>query len=490
MAQEQQQQPHTSSSHVLIFPLPVQGHVNSMLKLAELLAHAGLKVTFLNSHFIHQQLLRHTDILSRFAKYAGFQFKTILDGVPNDHPRVGGDFVRKLFDGLELITKPLFKDMLVNSKPKVDCIIGDGVLGIALDIADDLGIPIIQFRTISACSLWAYFAIPDMIHAGELPIKGNEDMDRLITSVPGMEAFLRCRDLPSFCRASDTKDSILQQLAQETRKNSEAHGLLLNTFEDLEGPILSHMRTKFPKIYTIGPLNLHLKTRLFKSDQTSSGPSSNSFREVDRSCLSWLDKQPKGSVVYVSFGSVAVLSREQVFEFWFGLVNSGKLFLLVLRPDNMPENGGGDDKGVSIPIELIEGTKKRGYRVSWAPQEEVLAHEAVGGFLTHSGWNSTLESVVEGVPMICWSYFADQQLNSRFVSKEWGLGLDMKDLCDREVVEKMVNGLMVEKREEFVKSAAKMANYAKQCVTVGGSSYCNLDRLVEDIKLMNTNLGK
>ncbi|KAK8356924.1 hypothetical protein V6Z11_A05G389100 [Gossypium hirsutum] len=353
-----------------------------MLKLAELLAHAGLKVTFLNSHFIHQQLLRHTDILSRFAKYAGFQFKTILDGVPDDHPRVGSDFVRKLFDGLELITKPLFKEMLVNSKPKVDCIIGDGVLGLALDIADELGIPIIQFRTISACSLWAYFAIPDMIHAGELPIKGNEDMDRLITSVPGMEAFLRCRDLPSFCRASDTKDSILQQIAQETRKNSEARGLLLNTFEDLEGPILSHMRTKFPKIYTIGPLNLHLKTRLFKSDQTSSGPSSNNFRKVDRSCLSWLDKQQKGSVVYVSFGSLAVLSREQVFEFWFGLVNSGKRFLWVLRPDNMPENGGGDDKGVSIPIELIEGTQKRGYRVSWAPQEEVLAHEAVGGFLT------------------------------------------------------------------------------------------------------------
>ncbi|TKY69965.1 7-deoxyloganetic acid glucosyltransferase [Spatholobus suberectus] len=89
--------------------------------------------------------------------------------------------------------------------------------------------------------------------------------------------------------------------------------------------------------------------------------------------------------------------------------------------------------------------------VGWAPQEEVLAHKAIGGFLTHSGWNSTLESVVAGVPMICWPYFADQQINSRFVSEVWKLGLDMKDVCDRHVVEKMVNDLMVHRREEFLR---------------------------------------
>ncbi|KAK9037079.1 hypothetical protein V6N11_022001 [Hibiscus sabdariffa] len=195
--------------------------------------------------------------------------------------------------------------------------------------------------------------------------------------------------------------------------------------------MLSHMRTKSPKIYTLGPLHLHLRTRLFDSNRTLFDQSSNSFHEVDRSCLSWLDKQPKGSVVYVSFGSIAVLSSEQAFEFWLGLVNSGKRFLWVLRPGVMP------DEGKNITVELIEGSKERGCIVSWAPEEEVLGHGAIGGFLTHSGWNSTLESVVEGVPMLCWPYFVDQQINSRFVSTVWGLGLDMKDLCDTHIVEKM-----------------------------------------------------
>ncbi|XVF83820.1 hypothetical protein PTKIN_Ptkin16aG0523900 [Pterospermum kingtungense] len=86
--------------------------------------------------------------------------------------------------------------------------------------------------------------------------------------------------------------------------------------------------------------------------------------------------------------------------------------------------------------------------------------------------------------MLCWPYFADQQLNSRFVGEVWKLGLDMKYVCDRHVVEKMVNDLMVEKRDELVKSAAAMARWAKQCVTVGGPSYCNFDRLIEDIKIM------
>ncbi|KAK8715829.1 hypothetical protein V6N13_043155 [Hibiscus sabdariffa] len=361
--------------------------------------------------------------------------------------------------------------MMVNMKPRVDCIIADGGLGIAVDVAEEVGIPVIQFRAISACCIWAFYAVPNMIQAGELPIKG-------------METFLRCRDLPSFCRVMD---STLQRTAKDARKNFHGHGLVLNTFEDLEGDTLSHMRTKSPNIYTVGPLHLHLRTRLFDSNRTLFNQSSNNVHEVDRSCLSWLDKQPKGSVVYVSFGSIAVLSSEQVFEFWFGLVNSGKRFLWVLRPGIMPEKG---DEGNNIPVELIKGTKERGCIVSWAPQEEVLGHGAIGGFLTHSGSNSTLESVVEGVPMICWPYFADQQINSRFVSQVWGLGLDMKDLCDRHIVEKMVNDLMVERRDEFLKSATKMAKLAGQCVNVGGSSYCNLDRLVEDIKSMNISLGK
>ena len=177
--------------------------------------------------------------------------------------------------------------------------------------------------------------------------------------------------------------------------------------------------------------------------------SSNSLWEEDKTCIPWLDRQPLKSVIYVSFGSLVVIKKDELTEFWYGLVNSGSHFLWVMRSDSLPR----EDREGQTPAELLEGTKKRGLLVSWAPQEEVLAHPAVGAFLTHSGWNSTLKGITAGVPMICWPRFADQQINSRFMSHVWKLGIDMKDTCDRIMIEKMVRNLMEEKRAEFMKSA-------------------------------------
>ena len=173
-----------------------------------------------------------------------------------------------------------------------------------------------------------------------------------------------------------------------------------------------------------------------------------------------------------------MVTKDQLMEFWHGLINSGKRFLWVIRPDSLVEKG-------QIPAELLEGTKERGYMVGWAPQEEVLAHQAIGGFLTHSGWNSTLESIVEGVPMICWPYFADQQITSRFVEKIWKIGLDIKDTCDRVIIEKVVRDLMDVRREEFMQSVDRMATLAREAIGQGRSSYCNLDSLISDIRSMS-----
>ncbi|PIM99027.1 7-deoxyloganetic acid glucosyltransferase [Handroanthus impetiginosus] len=263
----------------------------------------------------------------------------------------------------------------------------------------------------------------------------------------------------------------------ECEENPRAYGLILNTFEELEGPILSEMRTLCPNIYTIGPLQAHLKAKL-AAKETSLPAFSNSLWEEDRTCINWLDSQPPKSVLYVSFGSLAVMENNQLMEFWHGLVNSGQHFLWVIRPDSIAGRH-------EIPVELLEGTKQRGYVVGWAPQEEVLAHPAIGGFLTHSGWNSTLESVFEGVPMICWPYFLDQQVNSRLVEEEWKLGLDMKDTCDRSIIEKMVRDLMEVRKEEFQQRAVLMAKLAKECLSEGGSSYRSLERLINDIRSLS-----
>nr|ALV83447.1 putative 7-deoxyloganetic acid-O-glucosyl transferase 1 [Olea europaea subsp. europaea] len=476
----------TLPPHVLIFPVPIQGHVNSMLMLAELLCLSGLDITFMISDFSHSRLLKHTTVGSRFKQYPGFRFQTITDGLPDDHPRVG-EKVMDILPSTKNTTAPLFKQMMVEknffaseTRRPITCIIADGSLPFAGDFAEEKGIPLIYFRTISACSFWAYFCIPELIEAGEISVEGIS-MDHLVKSMPGMEGFLRFRDLPSFCRVNDINEPNLQLMKSVTRQTTRAQAAIFNTFEDLEGSIVSHIRNHIPKIFTIGPNHSHLKSRLAEKKADKS-ILSGSFWAEDRSCLNWLNAQPPKSVIYVSFGSITVVTREQLLEFWHGLVNSGQRFLWVMRPDSIV----GEDGKNQTPVELEEGTKARGYMVGWAPQEEVLNHEAVGGFLTHSGWNSTLESIVVGVPMICWPYFGDQTTNSRFVSEVWKIGLDIKDTCDRDIIEKAVRELMEERKDEFLERSENMAKLARKAVSEGGSSYSNLNALIDYIKTMIT----
>ncbi|XAR65880.1 7-deoxyloganetin glucosyltransferase [Bertholletia excelsa] len=469
---------------VLIFPLPLQGPINCMLKFAELLCLAGIDVTFLNTDHYHRRLLRFTDVQSRLSRYPGFRFETIPDGLPEDHPRSGDRFL-ELLRGLEAVTKPLFRDMLTAASRSseqlspVTCIIADGALNFCLDVAEEVGIPFFFVETISPCGLWTCLCIPKLIDAGEIPFNGS-DLDVPIRSVPSMEGFLRRRDLLSFCRAVDPNDPIIKLAIREAQQIPRGQGLIVNTFEELDGPVLSHMRSVCPNLYSVGPLHEHLKTRLAGEPALPPASSSNSLWQEDRSCMTWLDKQPPKSVIYVSIGSMAMMTAAQLVEFWHGLVNSAQRFLWVRRPNSV---AGGGFEG-QIPAELVEATAARGCVVSWAPQEEVLAHPAVGGFLTHSGWNSTLESMVEGVPMLCWPYYADQQVNSRFVGEVWKLGMDMKDTCDRGLIESMIRELMEVRREELTESAEQMAKLARQSVRQGGSSFCDFNRFVEDIRSM------
>lgn len=314
-----------------------------------------------------------------------------------------------------------------------------------------------------------------------MSLSGDDDLDEAIKGVPGMESFLRRRDLPAFCRSGDITDAKFKLYEAEGKRllNSRSQGLILNTFEELDGPILAGIRDVCPNLYAVGPLHAHLKTKVLSSGTTPlPSSSSNSLWPEDKSCLAWLDKQPEKSVIYVSFGSIATLTKQQLMEFWHGLVNSEQRFLWVFRQESLA----GKDWQREIPPELAESTKNRGYIVNWAPQEEVLAHRAVGGFFTHCGWNSTIESVFEGVPMISWPYFLDQQVNSRFVEKVYNVGMDMKDTCDRVIIEKMVRDLMVEKKDELLQRAEEMADMARRSLVDGGSSFCNFQRLVNDIK--------
>ncbi|PKI63346.1 hypothetical protein CRG98_016234 [Punica granatum] len=195
-------------------------------------------------------------------------------------------------------------------------------------------------------------------------------------------------------------------------------------------------------------------------------------------CLRWLDSKKAKSVIYANFGSIATVTPEELVEFAWGLANSKQDFLWVIRPDLVA------DESAVLPPEFGAETKDRGLVASWVPQEEVLEHSSVGGFLTHCGWNSILESISNGVPMLCWPFGADQPTNCRYCCTEWGIGMEIDGKVKRHEVEMMVRELMSgEKGGAMRDKATEWKSLAWEAVGPGGSSRVNFDRMIEEALL-------
>nr|KAJ0195913.1 hypothetical protein LSAT_V11C700373750 [Lactuca sativa] len=273
--------------------------------------------------------------------------------------------------------------------------------------------------------------------------------------------------------------------------------VVLNTFDALEQDSLNPLIVLNPRTFTIGPL--HLMQQHIENDQVKH-IGSNLWKE-DESCISWLDTKDPGSVVYVNFGSITVMTKEQLIEFGWGLANSKKDFLWITRPDIV----GGNE--AMMPPEFVDETKGRGMVTSWCPQEQVLKHPTIGAFLTHSGWNSIkrpicfkhptigaflthsgwnsiIESISSGVPVICWPFFAEQQTNCRYSCVEWGIGMEIDSNVKREEVEAQVREMMDGKKGKMIKcKALESKKKAEEAIAIEGSSYLNFDKLVTEVLL-------
>ncbi|KAM7489887.1 hypothetical protein LguiB_027371 [Lonicera macranthoides] len=172
------------------------------------------------------------------------------------------------------------------------------------------------------------------------------------------------------------------------------------------------------------------------------------------------------------------MTPDQLVEFSWGLANSKQTFLWIIRPDLVT----GDS--AILPAEFLEERKQRGLLASWCPQEQVLSHPSIGGFLTHSGWNSTMESILSGVPMICWPFFAEQQTNCWYCATQWGIGMEIDNNVKRDEVDSLVRELMVgEKGKEMKQKAIDWKKKAEEATSSGGSSYLNLEEMVSELLL-------
>ncbi|KAL9242622.1 hypothetical protein vseg_016607 [Gypsophila vaccaria] len=472
----------SSEVEVVLLPLPLQGPVNCFLRLAHLLENNNnnnnnnnnLSVTFFNAAFIHRRLPDLTTCLPNV------RFLVASDGIPGDHPRPPSHFADMVANFQAQFVQRL-PGMVAGAGAGNLCVIADGMFTEAGRAAREMGVPVVYFSTLSPSCVWACCAlVPKLVDHGVVPFQ-NGDLDDPVTDLPGSDAALRRCDLPGVCRAKDLTVPYVQLMIRECRELPNAQGHILNTCDELEGTaLLSELRSLFPNLYTIGPIHALVKTRTLQQKTAPQMGQCGSFWQEDRTCLTWLDAQPPRSVLFVSFGSILSVTVDQLTEFWHGLVNSGVRFLWVQRLNSSVGLDDAEFRSKLTP-EILEGGKERGHVVTWAPQEEVLGHPAVGGFLTHSGWNSTLESVVEGVPMLCWPSGIDQLVISRFVDEVWKIGIDMKDKCDRVVIESMVKDLMQKRRVEFSKKANELAKVANEAVMEGGSSWRALDRLIDDI---------
>jgi UDP:flavonoid glycosyltransferase YjiC (YdhE family) len=243
--------------------------------------------------------------------------------------------------------------------------------------------------------------------------------------------------------------------------------IIYNTIDCLENSSLAKLQQQCQvPSFPIGPMHSFALA------------SSTSLLEEDNSCLAWLDQQSCNSVIYVSLGSIAYMDVKQVVEMAWGLVNSQQPFLWVVRPGSIR----GAEWIEILSKNLKESISERGYIVKWAPQKEVLAHSAVGGFLSHCGWNSTLESIYEGVPMICRPSFEDQRVNARYVSHVWNVGLELESELERGEIERVVRRLMVdEDGKDMRKRGKNLKERIELCIKEGGSSNNSLNKLIEMI---------
>lgn len=468
--------------HAVCVPYPSQGHVNPMFKLAKLLHHQGFYITFVHTEFNRKRLLKSSGPAA-LDGLPDFRFETIPDGQPpsdadatQDIPLVCESTSRTcLAPFCSLLTK------LNNGSPKVPpvtCIVGDGVMSFTVKAAEQFGIPEVLFWTTAACGFLGYTQYRHLVDKGYTPLKDmsqvtNGYLDTTLDWVPGTKN-IRLRDFPSFIRTTDSNDFMLNFMMSEVEAVPKAKAIIINTFDALEKDVLDALSAMYPRIYSVGPLQLmmnHIHEERYDS------LSSKLWKE-NSECIDWLNTKEPNSVVYVNFGSITVVTEQQLTEFAWGLANSKKSFLWIIRPDIVA------GESAMLPPEFVTETKDRSMLISWCPQEQVLKHPAIGGFLTHSGWNSTIESIVGGVPVICWPFFAEQQTNCRYSCVEWGMGLEIDNNVKRDEVEVLVKELMdSEKGKKMKEKAGEWKKKAEEATEPGGSSYMNLEKLVKEVLL-------
>nr|ART66191.1 uridine diphosphate glycosyltransferase 1 [Kalopanax septemlobus] len=352
-----------------------------------------------------------------------------------------------------------------------------------IDLAAEFKVPIYVFFAASAAFLGLMFYVQTLSDEFKQDVTDLKDSDAELL-VPSLRNPFPCKLLPSMVLDKQGGCEVLLSMARRFR---ETKGIIVNTFVELESHAIESLiagDSKIPTVYPVGPV-LNCAGVGNNSDETAV-------------ILRWLDDQPVSSVVFLCFGSMGGIANDQVKEIAFALERSGHRFLWSLKP---PLSKGvaklsHDNSNLKdiLPVGFLERTAGIGKVIGWAPQVVVLSHAAVGGFVSHCGWNSILESVWFGVPLVTWPLYAEQQLNAFEMVIEYGMALDIKmdyrydaDVkncvtVQADEIESKIRELMMDiNRNELRKKVKDVQEKSRNAILEKGSSYVSIGRIMEEI---------
>nr|AYR16607.1 UDP-glucosyltransferase UGT74AT1 [Polygala tenuifolia] len=447
-----------NKTHCIVLAYPAQGHLNPMVQFSKRLIQKGVRVTLVTTHFYCKNL--------RKENYNSISIEGITDGFDEGGAMQSAEdwetYLNKFWQVGPASLAELLEKFASSGSP-AGCLVYDSFMPWALDVAKKYELVGAVFLTQSCAVNNVYYHV----HEGLLKTPISEHT----ISLPGLPE-LAVKDLPSFVYSPDSYPVLSKLIVDIFSSIGKADWVLCNTFYELEEEAVKFLSKVWP-LRPIGPAipSMYLDQR--HQDDTEYGLSIlNQNTEV---CLKWLGERPKRSVVYVSFGSLASLNDEQMKEIAYGLKDSESDFLWIVRePDE-----------AKLPKHFAQ-TLQKGLVMRWCPQLQVLAHDAVGCFFTHCGWNSTLEAISLGVPMIAMPQWTDQTTNSKFIMDVWRVGvkvqLDERGIAKREAIKQTIKEVMEgERGKDIRENSIKWKALSQSTFNEGGSSEKNIDDFVSTL---------
>ncbi|KAK8694830.1 hypothetical protein V6N13_072374 [Hibiscus sabdariffa] len=455
---------------VIMVSLALQGHMNPMLKLAKVLVSKGVHVTLATNDVARKRMLDSkisTDFISNNST-GRLTLHFFSDGLSHefDRDKDTGTFLASLKENGPRNLSNLISHLKANGN-QFSCLITSPFITWVPGVAHEHGIPcgVLWIQSSTVFSLYYhYINSPHLFPSLENP--------NGIVQLPGMPEFT-VGDLPTFMLPISPPHFRLW-VTEFISVLDKVKWVLGNSVHELEEEVVKSLASVKP-VNPIGPL---VSPVLLGKEETVEG-SVDMWRAQD-SCIEWLNTQPPSSVIYISFGSIIMSPKNQIHSIATALKNMKRPFLWVVKASEARK-----DEFPSGFLEEIE-TEKWGLVVSWCPQEKVLMNQALACFVTHCGWNSTLETVVAGVPIVAHPEWTDQPTNSKLLVDVFKIGVRMNNCGEEGVSAEEVERCIMEVIDgaealEMKKRAMELKEAAKKALEDGGSSNQNIDKFITEI---------